>query len=42
MRIDVFLKVTNTIIKYDLDQFRASKNKIKDDDKGKFETLRTI
>ena len=40
--MDEFLKVTNVIIKYDLEEFHASKNKIKDDDKGKFENLRRV
>jgi hypothetical protein len=40
--MDVFLKATNRIIKYDLDEFHASKNKVKDDDKRKFENLRII
>jgi hypothetical protein len=39
--MDVFLKVTNRIIKYDLDDFHASQNKDKYDDKGKLENLRT-
>jgi len=38
----VFLRVTNRIIQYDLDEFHTSKNKLKGDDRKKFENLRTI
>jgi hypothetical protein len=40
--MDLFLKVSNRIIKHDLDEFHASKNKVKRDDKVIFEYLRTI